>query len=158
MKLDVAISIVAKAFEGKYDKSGEPYILHCLQVMNNVEKWDDDELRVIAVLHDLIEDTGWELFYKDSDTCAIELNNAVDDFILINKRVYNSLKLLTHIKGVPYDDYIQLICTNQDAVRVKMADIEHNSSILRLKGIRDKDLERIAKYHKAYLSLKRCLV
>jgi len=141
MKLGKAISIAAQAFEGEYDKSGRPYILHCLEVMNNVDKYEDDELRIIAVLHDLIEDTRWEL-----DDVYVRCN-ATD-------RVITALELLTHIKDVPYEDYITCICTNQDAIKVKLADIEHNSSILRLKGVRDKDLQRIAKYHKAYLRLK----
>ncbi len=145
MKLDKAISIAAQAFEGEYDKSGRPYILHCLEVMNNVDKYDDDELRIIAVLHDLIEDTHWDL-----DDVYVRLN-ATD-------RVIAALRLLTHDNGVTYDDYIAGICLNQDAIKVKLVDIEHNSSILRLKGVRDKDLERIVKYHRAYLRLKENLL
>ena len=44
--LDRAIALAAEKFIGKYDKSGEPYILHCLQVMNNVKKWNDVELEI----------------------------------------------------------------------------------------------------------------
>lgn len=145
MQLDKAISIAAQAFEGEYDKSGRPYILHCLEVMNNVDKYEDDELRIIAVLHDLIEDTHWGIH-----DVAVRGN--------ANDRIIEALELLTHIKGIPYEDYIAGICMNQDAIKVKMADIEHNSSILRLKGVRDKDLQRIAKYHKAYLKLKGALL
>ena len=145
MKLGQAISIAANAFEGKFDKSGEPYILHCLQVMNNVDKWNDTELKIIAVLHDLIEDTNWEL-----DDLYVRLN--------ASRRVITALDLLTHEEGVPYDTYIDEICNSQDAIRVKMADLEHNSSILRLKGVRPKDLERIEKYHKSYMKLEEALV
>ena len=55
--LDRAISIVAQAFEGKYDKGGHPYVLHCLRVMDKMPK-DDEELRCAAVMHDLLEDTS----------------------------------------------------------------------------------------------------
>ncbi len=43
---------------------------------------------------------------------------------------------------------------NPDAIKVKMADLRHNSDITRLKGIRDKDIERMVKYQKFYLELK----
>ena len=49
--LDKAIAIAAKEFEGKHDKGGNPYILHCLHVMHKVGP-DDHELMIIAVHHD----------------------------------------------------------------------------------------------------------
>lgn len=54
-KLALAISITAKAFENKLDKGGQPYILHCLRVMNAVD--DDEDTKCGAVMHDLMEDT-----------------------------------------------------------------------------------------------------
>lgn len=156
MELGQAISIAAKAFEGKFDKSGEPYILHCLQVMNNVDKWNDMDLKIIAVLHDLIEDTNHEVIneYERFFICDTEFNIAFET----TKRIAWTLDLLTHRKGVPYDKYIDNICADQDAIKVKMADLEHNSSILRLKGVRAKDLERIEKYHRSYMKLKEALI
>lgn len=53
--LGKAISIAAQAFEGKRDKSGSPYILHCLWVMDGVKHLGEDVM-IAAVLHDLIED------------------------------------------------------------------------------------------------------
>lgn len=53
--LSVAISIAANGFKNKYDKGGQPYILHCLRVMNDLHT-RDEELQSIAVLHDCIED------------------------------------------------------------------------------------------------------
>jgi hypothetical protein len=43
---------------------------------------------------------------------------------------------------------------NPDARIVKMADLRHNSDIRRLKGVTQKDITRIAKYHEFYLELK----
>lgn len=159
MELGQAISIAAKAFEGKFDKSGEPYILHCLQVMHNVDKWRDTELKTIAVLHDLIEDTEWHFretdgVWEDARCFLIGGNSEVE----ISHRAMFALALLTHEDGVPYEDYIAGICNSQDAIRVKMGDIEHNSSILRLKGVQPKDLQRIEKYHKSYMKLEEALV
>jgi len=68
--LDKAIALTASHFEGKFDKAGQPYILHCLHVMNAVcPNQDDHELMSIAVMHDLVEDTDIDL--DDSSTLMI---------------------------------------------------------------------------------------
>ena len=138
--LGTAISIAAQEFEGMTDRGGKPYILHCLHVMNKMKYENDEELMIIAVLHDLVEDTEWSF------------NNLID--FGFSKRVVNALRDLTHIDGENYFDYINRIKTNPDAVKVKLQDLRHNSDITRIKGIRPKDIERIEKYHKAYLMLK----
>ena len=50
-------------------------------------------------------------------------------------------------------DYIKAISVNPDATQIKMRDLEHNSNITRIKGLRKKDLDRIEKYHRAYIYL-----
>lgn len=137
--LDKAIQIAAEAFVGKYDKGGQPYILHCLHVMNSVDS-SDHELMQIAVLHDVVEDTDWTF------------EQLIDEGF--SKRVIKALELLTHEKGVPYQDYIKQVATNEDARKVKMADLRHNSDITRMKGLRKKDFDRLEKYHRAYEYLK----
>ena len=132
-----AIAITTAAFEGKTDRGGVPYILHCLHVMNAV---DGDERKIIGVLHDLIEDTDWtiEMLVEEG----------------FSNRVIVAVDLLTHRKGVPYMEYIKLIARNEDACAVKMADLRHNSDIHRMKGLRPKDFDRLIKYHKAYAYLR----
>ena len=53
--IERAIAIVAEAHEGKVDKAGAPYILHPLRVML---KMATTEERIVAVLHDVVEDCG----------------------------------------------------------------------------------------------------
>lgn len=138
--LDKAIALASEKFVGIYDKSGEPYILHCLQVMNNVKKYNDIELSIAAVLHDIVEDT--DITFDDLEEMGY------------SPRVIKIIKHVTREDGISYDDEIARICNDQDSIKLKMADLEHNSSILRLKGIRQKDLERIQKYHRAYFILQ----
>ena len=138
--LDNAIALAANSFEGEYDKGGEPYILHCIQVMENVRKWDDVELQIAAVLHDIIEDT------------KITAENLLD--MGYSPRVVRIVQAVTFPKDCDYDDKILEVCNDQDAIKVKMADLEHNSLILRMKGIRRKDLDRIEKYQRSYFILK----
>ena len=138
--LDKAITLAAEKFTGVQDKSGEPYILHCLQVMNNVKKFNDVELQIAAVLHDIVEDTT--ITFEDLEEMGY------------SPKVIKIIKHVTREDGISYEDEISRICNDQDSIKVKMADLEHNSSILRLKGIRQKDLERIQKYHRAYFILQ----
>ena len=134
-----AIALAAEKFVDIYDKSGQPYILHCIQVMENVRKWGDVELEIAAILHDIIEDT---------DLTAFDLLD-----MGYSKRVVDIVSLVSFEKGCNYEARILEICNNQDAIKVKMADLEHNSMILRMKGISRKDLDRIEKYHRAYFVL-----
>lgn len=137
--LDRAISIAAQAFEGKFDKGGQPYILHCLHVMNRVKRYGDQAM-IAAVLHDLIEDTDW--------TAERLLEEGFD------KQTVSLIVLLTHIDSEDYQDYIMRISNSKIAREIKMADLRHNSDIHRMKGLREKDFERLEKYHKAYSYLR----
>jgi (p)ppGpp synthase/HD superfamily hydrolase len=133
-----AIALAANVFENKTDKSGQPYILHCLRVMNGVDQ-NDSELMQIAILHDVVEDTDITLQYLSSTG--------------FSTRVIVALNLLTHKGTDTYEDYIKGIATNKDAVAVKLSDLKDNSNITRLKGLRKKDFDRIEKYHKAFVYL-----
>lgn len=137
--LSKAIQLAADLFEGKFDKGGHPYILHCLYVMNKMNQ-DDHELMAIAVLHDVVEDTDFTL----------EILREVG----FSDRVVWGVQALTHEDGIPYMDYIKIISFNEDARKVKIADLRHNSDIMRMKGLRKKDFERLEKYHTAYEYLK----
>lgn len=138
--LATAIAIAAGSFENKTDKAGKPYILHCLRVMNSVDQ-NDEELMIIAVLHDLIEDTHWNR--------SMLLSCGFSD------RVLSALSLLTHDHKQSYDDYIKNIVFSPDARSVKLADLIDNSNITRLKGLTKKDFDRMEKYHKAYTYLSK---
>jgi (p)ppGpp synthase/HD superfamily hydrolase len=134
-----AIAIASSAFEHKVDKGGKPYILHCLRVMYNVE-YLGDEAMIVAVLHDLIEDTDW------TAEMLIEEGFA--------RPTVEMIKMMTHIDGEPYDDYIARVALNKITRRVKMGDLKDNSNIHRMKGLREKDFKRLEKYFRSYAYLK----
>ena len=139
--LSKAISIVTQAFEGKKDKGGKPYILHCLRVMNDVDQ-TDEELMCIAVAHDLLEDCPqWNAHLLLSAG--------------FSNRVVWTIETLTHNKEIPYDDYIKAIALNKDARIVKLADLKDNSNITRLKGLSKKDFDRMEKYHRSFTYLSK---
>lgn len=136
-KLALAISITATAFENKLDKAGQPYILHCLRVMNNTR--GDECVKCASIMHDLIEDTH----YTFADLTKAGFSD----------KTVGLLHLLTHQKETDYMEYIKAIAVSDEATEIKMRDLEDNSNITRLKGLGKKDLDRIEKYHRAYLYL-----
>ena len=131
-----AIKLAYKAHKDQYDKAGLPYINHPLHL---AESMDDEYTTIVALLHDVVEDTD------------ITLDDLAKEF---PKEVIDALKLLTHQKSIPYMDYVAKIKTNDIARAVKIADLKHNSDLTRLDNITDKDLERIKKYQEALELLK----
>jgi (p)ppGpp synthase/HD superfamily hydrolase len=134
-----AIALAATRHQNQFDKAGRPYILHLLAVMQYLET-DDDELMQMGVLHDIIED--------DTNTTYAEL-------ILMgfSSRVVDGIRLLTKVPGQTHEEYKAGVLSTYDSVRVKRADVRHNSDILRLKGITEKDFKRMQKYHHLWVEL-----
>jgi len=141
--LDRMLVLCTNAHHGQFDKGGRPYILHPLRVMSFL-KTDDEELQCIALGHDVIEDT--KTTYKDLTEAGI------------SQRVQDGIRALTKVPGETYDEYKLRVFASKDAMTVKMCDLRHNSDIRRLKGVTEKDIERIAKYHKFYLEIQARLV
>jgi (p)ppGpp synthase/HD superfamily hydrolase len=130
--IEKALEIAARAHAGQVDKEGLPYILHPLRVMAAVEGL---ETKIVAVLHDVIEDTP---------VTADDLRR--EGFA---EPIVASVLLVTHRKDEPYADYV-IRCKGDDAARrVKLADLEDNSrlsrAILRPERM-DHDLARIRRY------------
>jgi (p)ppGpp synthase/HD superfamily hydrolase len=137
--LSKMLVLATNAHAGQFDKAGKPYILHCLKVMHYL-KTEDEELMCIALGHDIVEDT--KVTYVDLWSQGF------------SARVINGINALTKQRGQTYDEYKQQVFASEDAMRVKMCDLRHNSDIRRLKGVTQKDVERIAKYHQFYLEIR----
>lgn len=144
-QLSAMLVLATNRHEGQYDKGGVPYILHPLKVAHYL-KTDDLELMTIAIGHDLIEDT-----FPDPDHGMAFLR-----YRGFSERVIAGICALTKIEGEPYDAYKRRVKANPDAVKVKMADLRHNTDIRRLKNntVTEKDVERIRRYHAFYNELK----
>ena len=141
--LDKMLVICTNAHHGQYDKGGRPYILHPLRVMSFL-KTDDEELQCIALGHDVIEDT--KVTYRDLTEAGI------------SQRVQDGIRALTKVPGETYDEYKERVFASKDAMMVKMCDLRHNSDIRRLKGVTEKDIARIAKYHQFFLEIQSKMV
>ncbi|WP_199918273.1 GTP pyrophosphokinase [Pseudomonas veronii] len=133
---EVALQRALTAYAGKVDKGGKPYILHPLRLMARLS---DPIGQCVAVLHDVIE---------DSDTTADDLR--ADGF---PESVVTAVEALTRRRGESYEAFIERVSVNPLARKVKLLDIEDNLNLLRINKVTDNDLQRVAKYHRAWMLL-----
>jgi (p)ppGpp synthase/HD superfamily hydrolase len=134
--IEKSLELALKAHSGQVDKAGQPYILHPLRVMSHM---DCDMTRAAALLHDVLEDSD------------ISEDNLLSEGI--PPVVVDAVKCLTKAQNENYSEFIERVLSNTIAAKVKKADIEDNLNILRIDMLREKDLERIKKYHKAWKKL-----
>jgi len=131
-KTKLAMQLAYRAHAGQTDKAGWPYFHHPLHI---AEQMKDEASTIVALLHDVVEDTDYTL----EDIRSMGFGDDVTD----------ALSLLTHEKSAPYFDYVAKIKENPIAKAVKLADLKHNSDLTRLDKIGEKDLARVEKYRKA---------
>lgn len=130
--IEKAISIAIHAHKNQTDKSGQPYILHPLRLMFTMQLEDE---RIIAVLHDTIEDSDYSLDDLSKHGFSDEIIAAID--------------CLTRRKDENYTSFINRISKNTLATKVKIADLKDNMDLSRLETVTEKDLTRVKKYHDA---------
>ena len=110
-----AIKLMYEAHKNQVDKSGLPYVFHPWHV---AESMTDEKKCVVALLHDVVEDTDitldklHELGFPDDVVTAIDT--------------------LTRKEGVDYATYMRNIAENTLAIDVKIADLQHNMDKSRL--------------------------
>ena len=134
-----ALRLAYDAHQGQFDKSGLPYIFHPLHL---AEQMDDEISCCCALLHDVVEDTD------------ITMAQLAEEF---PSEIIDVLKLLTHAKSVPYEDYVRAIKANPIAVKVKLADIAHNSDQSRFAGM-DIPAGQLEYWRKKYKNAKKLLL
>ncbi|MBQ2943337.1 MAG: bifunctional (p)ppGpp synthetase/guanosine-3',5'-bis(diphosphate) 3'-pyrophosphohydrolase [Ruminococcus sp.] len=132
-----ALKLCFEAHKEQVDKSGMPYVFHPFHL---AEQMKTEESTIVALLHDLVEDTE----YTINDLTSMGFG----------KDITNAIALLTHADGVEYMDYVCAIKENSIAKAVKLADLKHNSDLSRLDDINEKALQRKEKYQKAIALLE----
>jgi len=132
-----ALKLCFEAHKEQTDKSGIPYVFHPFHL---AEQMTTEETTVVALLHDVVEDSDYTL----EDLVAMGFGKAVCD----------AIALLTHDVAVDYMDYVRAIKSNPTARAVKLADLRHNSDLSRLDIIDQRALKRQEKYLKAIALLE----
>ena len=130
--LERAIAIAAAAHEGQVDKGGAPYILHPLKVMLRVNTLEE---RIVAVLHDVVED------------CGISFDDLRNEGF--SETVLMAIASVTNVPDESYEEFIERAAQNPIGRVVKLADLEENSDLSRIAQPSWEDLERVEKYRRA---------
>jgi len=134
--LDTALAIAVEAHRGQVDKAGQPYILHPLRVMARLST---PEERLVAVLHDVVEDSATTL----DDLRAAGFDEAV----------VRAVDFLTRRDEETYEAFIERVNGDALARRVKLADLEDNMTLTRLRELDERAVERLGRYMRAYRRL-----
>ncbi len=132
-----ALIICFEAHKDQKDKNGMPYVFHPFHL---AEQMKDEITTVVALLHDVVEDTS--VTFED-----LKKNGFPEEVI-------QALQVLTRSPETDYMDYITGIKDNDVAVTVKLEDLKHNSDLSRYSNITNADIERNKKYLDALDYLK----
>ncbi len=118
MTLEEVIIFAARKHKKQFDKEGEPYILHLLRVMGRM---NTKEEQIVAVLHDILEDTK---------TTTKELYS-----LGLDRKLIKAIEAITKMEGEGYPEFIDRLKKNRIAKAVKFADITDNLDPKRLQGL-----------------------
>jgi (p)ppGpp synthase/HD superfamily hydrolase len=126
------------AHHGKLDKGGTPYIYHPIHL---AEQMDTEAETIAALLHDVVEDT-------DTTIADLKREGFPPDAV-------EAVSILTHDEDISYAEYIESVATNPIALKVKLADLAHNSNEERINiaGLDDDDIERLREKYATAKSL-----
>ena len=134
-----AMRIAYAAHHGQVDHNGIPYIFHPIHL---AEAMDDEVSCCAALLHDVVEDT------------EVTLEELSREF---PQEIIAVVQLLTHKPDTDYYDYVRAIKDNPVAVKIKLADIAHNTSFDRCAGS-NLPAEKIEYFRKKYEKAKNILL
>lgn len=135
--LDKAAMICVTAHSGQRDKTGRAYFQHPMRV---AMRCHSDEEKMVALLHDTIEDTDITAEYLLREGFSQEV---VDGILSVTKR-----------KGESYDDFVRRAKLNPLGHAVKIHDLEDNLDVMRLDEVSPQMATRMTKYLKALRYLK----
>lgn len=148
-----AVEIATNVHHGQVDKGGEPYILHCLAVMQqsrrdaivycNASDTHYDFVKVVsiaAVLHDTFED-----LQAGPDVRADFRDQVLTEFGI---SVFEAVDALSRRNGEGHEAYVARVRANPHARFIKPRDIRHNLRMERLLGqeLGLHDLQRVNEY------------
>ena len=134
--IERAVVIASEAHAGQVDKGGEAYIFHALRVMLSVETAAE---RIVAVLHDVVEDSSWSLEQLRAEGFSEEVVQAIDS--------------LTRRAGETYEGFVARAGGNPIGRRVKLADLTDNCDLRRIGRPTLEDHARIERYRRAIKQL-----
>jgi len=126
--IKIAREIATIAHKDQIDKAGKPYVKHLEAVASKVIGTEE---KTVAWLHDIFEDTDFS-------------HEQLSVFFPLS--IVEAVEALTKRQGESYEDYLKRIAENPLAIKVKMADLEHNTDLSRFDSPTHADEIRAQKY------------
>lgn len=130
-ELEAASRIAGIAHHNQFRRDGQPYIMHPTAVQAITKRYypDNIEAQILAMLHDVIED-GPEYSGHSRRELFRMVKDAIPDNPEAQKRIMDALRIMTHSKRTHpvYEDYLQLVFSNELSAVVKISDLIHNLS------------------------------
>ena len=133
----MALKLCFEAHKEQLDKSNMPYVFHPFHL---AEQMETEETTVVALLHDVVEDTEYTIE---------DLKN-----MGFGEEITDAIALMTHAPDVEYMDYVRALKENPIAKAVKLADLRHNSDLTRMDVVDEWALRRNEKYARAIALLE----
>lgn len=131
--LDKAARICVEKHLGQRDKTGAAYFQHPMRVAMRCKS---DEEKMVALLHDTIEDTDVTPEYLLAEGFPQAI---VDGVLSVTKR-----------EGEGYEEFVARANQNPIGRTVKLHDLEDNLDIFRLTELDAGTMERYNRYLRAY--------
>jgi len=132
-----AFELALAAHGRQTDRAGQLYIGHVARVTARLDSPAD---QVVALLHDVVEDTDVTL-----DEIAARFGDGVA----------HSVDCLTHPENEALEDYIARVASDDCAVRVKLADLDDNDDDARLALLSEETRARLKdKYRRSRVLLE----
>ena len=138
----LAMKVAYKAHEGQTDRNGLPYIYHPFHLAQQMQT---EDTCVVALLHDVIEDTDVTI----EDLRGYGFTEAQLEAVKFMTHIPPDKDMTEEERLEDYLDYVRRLKQNEIARTVKLADLKHNCDITRLNEVTDIDLKRREKYLKA---------
>ena len=110
-QLDAAMELATHFHKGQRDKNNEIYLFHPIRIMMPMETYEE---KIVAILHDVVEDTE----------CTLEMLQEK----LGNSNVVEAVDAITRREGEDYFTYIERVSRNSIAKKIKIWDLRDNLS------------------------------
>lgn len=131
-----ALALAARAHKGQYDLAGAPYICHPMRV---ALAQTDERARIVAILHDVVEDTP--ITYEDLAEAGF------------GAEIIAAVEALTKRPGEKRIDAAVRAKAHPLALQVKLADVADNMNLARISNPTAEDYARLQEYE----GVLRCL-
>ena len=163
-----AINMAYDIHKNEKDKIGVPYIFHPFKVAENIIGEETqfggikdckvlEDCVIIALLHDVVETNikSENNYVEFKDGIYFNKSNMSESEIIektvigirevFGDIVADAVDVLTRREDEKYSDYIDRVCQNPYAVKVKIHDIKNNMNVNRMKNLDDKEKESLSK-------------